>query len=1401
MIERFNMVYNYSRNNMEESTIWKIIDLYFQDNPQALVKHHIESFNQFYDTQLIQLFKDMNPIKLDVDYDTEIQDFRSKCSMYFGGKDGSRVYFGKPVIHDSKDNAHFMYTNECRLRNMTYAITIHYDVEIEYTRILRENDVPTPLDNNGYAIYDYLDAKETSENGQPLKNNYTPSEMASMRENTQIQSNKQDVKMLLEKIFLGRFPIMVQSNLCPMYNLPRDMRYALGECKNDIGGYFIIDGKEKTVIPQEEFGDNMLNVYKDNGDKYLFSADLKSVSENVSKPVRQLSLRIIASTPTIKRESIGVFIANAGDQPIPLFIVFRALGILPDEEIISFCTLQDARYTNPLFATYFDNCVHDAASIITQYDAVSFISLLVKGRSITRTMRILADYFIPHVGETNYLEKAYYLGYMTNRLLSVATGLEPSTDLDSYKYKRLALIGPLMKNLFTEYYKLQQRDIKKFFEHRYEFGKDTYSDLSSMIYRKFDEAFSIRTVEEGFRKAFKGNWVASPHTKKLGIVQDLNRLSHNGMISHLRKTNLPMDSSVKLVPPRVLHGSQWGIVDPIDTPDGGNIGLHKHLSIMTHVSTFISREPMIKWLEKNTIMKRLAKTLPSSLHRLSKVFVNGFWVGCVADPITLVNKIKLHRRQGLIPITISAMFDISRNTIIICCDGGRLCRPIFYSDNDGKFIFQKKSDFDQIKKSMLSTDETQQWYKLISGFQKKEIANFNPFQGNFYSWEELYKTPIENIQKLKSLLEYVDTQETEGSLIAMNFDEVASEKSRHTHCEIHPSTTYGVMCNLINYLEHNPASRNSFSCGQSKQACSLYSTNYQLRMDKTAVVLNNGQIPLVKSRYLQYINQEENPYGENAIVAIMCYTGYNVEDAVLINEGALQRGLFRTTYYTTYEAHEEKEIKNDIVMNEKVFGKIHDLQEVDGVKPDYDYSHLNQDGIINENVEIHDKIILIGQTALVDSATGKRKDMSKTTKKGQLGIVDKSFMTEGDEGQRIAKIRIREERIPTFGDKFASRAGQKGTVGMVIPESNMPFTKDGIRPDMIINPHALPSRMTIGQMIECIVGKACAMEGTAGECTAFYNRENKLGMFGELLTKHKFHSNGDEILYDGMSGKQLEASIFIGPTYYMRLKHMVKDKINHRATGPLTKMTRQPVSGRANDGGLRIGEMERDAVISHGMAHFLQESMMERADAYKVAVCNKTGMLAIYNPKKDILISPSADGPIQYNGSLENGGNLEVKQITKHGRSFSIVHVPYCFKLLIQELQGMNVQLRIITDDNINQFESMKFSKNLSLQMNEKDATIESVIDNIQTKMKDTEEKKSILEKSIEEEYKKSRFPSLTPETEEVDIQKLMERDVNVPQTAFNIQDYMPKHIESDIQEGPLTSNTPDGPPPENNFN
>jgi DNA-directed RNA polymerase II subunit RPB2 len=1306
---------------MDNQIIWKLIDKFFGDNPQCLVRHQIDSYDDFFKKGIFQMFKEKNEITIQTRFDNALNEYRSKATLYFGGKDGTRIYFGKPIIYDD-NNTHYMFPNEARLRNMTYGITVHYDVEVEIIDILDENEPPTII-----GLPDIIEDVE-QEGGVPGRRRgtkripveLTATEAAMIKEATKssmISKNTQKQTVMLEKILLGRFPIMVQSHHCVLSGLPREVRHTMGECLNDIGGYFIIDGKEKTVVAQEAFGDNMLYVHKVDDDTVLYSAEIKSVSENLSKPVRTLSVKLLKPTKKYTMMNIVVNIPNVR-KPVPLFIVFRALGIISDKHIITMILLNLEKYEAMM--DLFSPSVHDAGGIMTQRLALTYIATLTKGKTIPHALEILSDYFLPHVGEMNFIQKAYYLGYMVFKLISVYKGIENEPDRDSLKYKRVELVGTLMKDLFREYFIIQQHSISLAFERKVLYNQNIYADnLYKLIIQNYKTIFNDRIVESGFKKAFKGNWGAHSHTKRIGVLQDLNRLSFNSALSHLRKTNLPLDPSVKIVGPRVLHSTHWGFFDPIDTPDGGNIGLHKQLSISTYVSQPYPREQLIQWLREKVSLKLLEECNITTLSELTKVFINGYWAGIIEDPIQSIQKIKLFRRNGLIPIYTSITFDYKQNTIFIYTDGGRICRPVFYIDDETEqpsFIGEKVVEY--LEKDDLT------WEQIISGFNHKKNKSFNPNDNKFYELTELYDNinvesnpaKLKRFIEGKAIVDYIDTNETEGTLIALNQEDFTNNKNmKYTHLEIHESFIFGMLCNMINFPENNPAVRNSFSCGQSKQAVSLYHTNHQMRMDKTAVVLSYGQTPLVKSRYLEYINHEENPYGENAIVAVMCYTGYNVEDAILVNEASLKRGLFRTTYYSTYETHEEKN-KTSEYTNTKSFTNIENESTVIGTKPGYDYSKLDKYGIILENTEINDKTVLIGLTSSVSTVQNVKTDISKTPKKGQLGIVDKTFITEGEEGTRIAKVRVREVRIPSMGDKMASRAGQKGTIGLIIPEKDMPFSSSGIRPDLIINPHAIPSRMTIGQFVETITGKACSIYGGFGDCTAYNNKGSKIGVFGNLLSKVGYHSSGNEILYNGMTGEQLEVEIFMGPNYYMRLKHMVKDKINYRARGPNTALTRQPVSGRANDGGLRIGEMERDSVISHGASEFLRESMMERGDNYKMAICNITGAIAIYNPYKNIFMSPMADGPINFI-STNNIDELRIDNVSKFGRSFSIVNVPYSLKLFIQELQTINIQMRIITDDNIEQFDNMAYSKNINLLLSNSSITPTDVINQIKQQL------------------------------------------------------------------------------------
>ncbi len=1233
-------------NNIHTNISWNIIDSMFKENPNIFVEHHISSYNTFFSSKIRNIFNDNNPSILYKQFNNKLNDYNLKCHMYFGGKDNSKIYYGKPVIYDDNEYSHLLFPNEARLKNKTYGFNIYYDIDVIF------------------QIYNLE------------KNVYETEELT------------------LYKICLGKFPIMLKSNLCLLNKLSPTASFNLGECINDKGGYFIIDGKEKVIVCQEQFANNTIYIKDKYSDVYSHNVEIRSVSEDSSKPIRVTSVKIVSPNDKYSNNQIVVSIPNVR-KPIPLFIVFRALGILSDKRIIQYILLNLEKYND--YLDLFIPSIHDANTIFTQDTALKYISTFTKHKTIPSTMNILINYFLPHIGEYQFHQKALFLGYMTFKLLKVFKNIDKPTDRDSFKYKRIETTGSLIYNLFREYYQSMLHIIVKRFDNEYYYKNNSkiYDDENfvNLIKNNYKTFFSEDgfTVQNGFMKAFKGQWGSKEYTTKEGIVQDLNRLSYNSALSHCRKLNLPLSSTAKVVAPRLLHASQWGFIDPVDTPDGGHIGLHKHLAISTRISDSTPLIDMVNWVVNNTNVILLTKCSLLLCDDETKIFINGSWICMSKDPYDLLNKFNIYKRNGLIPLLSTISFNIKDNLIEIFCDSGRLTRPIFYMNNNLPSYFKILDKINQNKFT---------WKDLISGFIKKNYDNIN--YTNIYDIDSLYKDTVtfEHLNKYQGVIDFIDSAVMNNSLININDFE---DLSKYTHIEIHPSLLLGVMGNQIIYPNQNPLSRDLFSCGQSKQAVSLYSSNYQFRTDKMGVVLNYGQIPIIKSKYLSYINNLQHPYGENVIVAIMSYNGYNVEDSILFNKASIDRGLFRTTYFTTYEDYENSSNTKSESLKEKesktIFANVNNYSDVLNMLTNYEYHHLDENGIIKENTVIHDKVVIIGKISQFDNLNF---DQSIKTKKGQLGLVDKVFISENEQGHRLAKVKIREERIPAIGDKFCSRCGQKGTIGLIIPEENMPFSSNGLKPDIIINPHAIPSRMTIGQLIETIVGKACLFNGRFANCTAF--EDPLLNEYSNILTQNDFHSKGEEILYDGLSGNQIHTNIFIGPTYYMRLKHMVKDKINHRASGPRNNLTRQTVQGRANDGGLRIGEMERDAIICHGMTSFLKNSLIDRGDKFYMAICNNSGTIAIYNKIKNILFSPYVDGPIKFdnidlfinkndkdtkldenNSPLENMNDLnKISYTTKFGKEFSIVQIPFCFKLLMQELLTMNIQMRLITSDNIN---------------------------------------------------------------------------------------------------------------------
>jgi len=652
------------------------------------------------------------------------------------------------------------------------------------------------------------------------------------------------------------------------------------------------------------------------------------------------------------------------------------------------------------------------------------------------------------------------------------------------------------------------------------------------------------------------------------------------------------------------------MVCPAETPEGQACGLVKNLALMAYISVGSYSAPVMEFLEEWGLEDQ------SEYHSApdaTKVFVNGVWMGIHREAPYLHENLLNMRRGGQLKHEVSIVRDIREKELRLFTDAGRICRPLFIVNKEEQTLKLKKSDLKRLE-------------DISDG-------NLAPAEG-FTAWEELLKAGI---------VEYVDAEEEETILIAMTaedlenartvsgkeelvrsraahtlegFDPAARVKSSnwartYTHMEIHPSMILGVCASIIPFPDHNQVScftveiycilmlgqspRNTYQSAMGKQAMGIYLTNYQLRMDTMANILYYPQKPLATTRSMEYLKFSELPAGQNAIVAILCYSGYNQEDSVIMNQSSIDRGLFRSLYYRAYTDTE----KNVGMQKVETFEKP-DRNETLRMKHGSSdrYAKLDIDGLISPATNVNGDDIIIGKTAPIPpeseelgqrSQLHQKRDVSTPLKSTEQGVVDQVMITTNGEGLKFVKIRVRSTRVPQIGDKFASRHGQKGTIGITYRQEDMPFTAEGITPDIIINPHAIPSRMTIGHLVECLLSKLSTLTGSEGDATPF--TDLTVESVSKLLREKGYQSRGLEEMYHGHTGRKLQAQVYFGPTYYQRLKHMVDDKIHARARGPLQILTRQPVEGRSRDGGLRFGEMERDCMISHGIAGFLKERM------------------------------------------------------------------------------------------------------------------------------------------------------------------------------------------------------------------
>ena len=1166
---------------------WTIIETYFKgQHLDRLIRHQLESYNNFVSCQIQKTIEMFNPVRIasEQDYDAKSGKYSLEIYVTF---ENFHIY--RPQIHENNGATKLMFPQEARLRNFTYASAMTIDMNLKF------------MVRNGPNL----------ENIQTFYKN-------------------------LPKIHIGKLPIMLKSNICVLNQYKHVDNSHTGECKFDAGGYFIINGSEKTVLGQERAAENRVycfNVSKNNT-KYTWMAEVKSVPDFKCISPKQINMMISS-----KNNGFGCPLylqLPRVKQPLPLFIVFRALGVLSDKDICEHILLDIEDEKNKELLKALQASIIESNTCMTKEDAIKYITSYVMFTPINMdketgirkkaefTADILSNDLFPHC--TTVEQKIYFLGYTANMLLKTSFDLIKQDDRDSYLNKRVDLTGVLLNNLFRNYFNKLVKDMEKQVVKEINTGSwrstDDYLNIINMtnIYK----IIKSTTIENGIKRALSTGDFGIKHvnnSNKVGVAQVLNRLTYVSSLSHARRISTPVDKSGKLIPPRKLHNTSWGYLCCAETPEGQSVGVVKNLSYMTHVTIHSNSGPLYDYVLPSIIP--VQNLTAREMYEKTKVFINGAWVGISENPVELYQMLKEKKYMGIINVYTSIVFDYKFNEIRVCNDAGRLTRPLLrVRDNN---ILIKKRVIDDIKSGKVG-------------------------------WNDL----ITNCSIGESIIEYIDPEEQSWSMIAMKPTDLIDsgnekEMFKHTHCEIHPSTIFGVLASCIPFPEHNQSPRNTYQCAQAKQAMGVYVTNFDNRMDKTAYVLNTPARPLVDTRIMDMIKINKIPSGFNVVVAIMTHTGYNQEDSLLFNKGSIDRGLFQATIYHTEKDEDKQKINGDEEIRCKP-----DPTKTKGMKF-ANYQKVNNRGVIPENTLVENRDVIISKVVPIKENRNdhtkliKYEDQSRIYRTDEETYIDKNYIDRNGDGYNFAKVRLRTVRKPVIGDKFSSRSGQKGTIGNIIPEEDMPFTASGIRPDIILNPHAIPSRMTIAHLKETIMTKVLVQLGLFGDGTSF--GELEIHTICEELLRLGYESRGNELLYNGLTGEQHECSIFMGPIFYQRLKHMVNDKQHSRSIGPMVNLTRQPAEGRSRDGGLRFGEMERDAMISHGASRFTKGRMYDASDKYHVYSCNKCGMIATYNDEMHIHICRTCE----------------------NRTDFSYVEIPYACKLLFQELMTMNIAPRIMT--------------------------------------------------------------------------------------------------------------------------
>jgi len=999
------------------------------------------------------------------------------------------------------------------------------------------------------------------------------------------------------KVKIGEFPIMVKSRLCRLYNLSPEESVKLGEDPRDPGGYFIINGSEKVIVGLEDFASNRIFTERKRIGSSVFYTS-RVFSSTVGYRTR-VEIRFNQQNQLLK-----VYFPGVGED-VPFVILMRALGREVDKDI-AYAVSHHSEVQDHLMKSF-----EDAVEISTVEEALDYIG----GRTaygqpkeirIRRAEYLLDRVLLPHLGTNpeDRLKKTDFLGKMAERCIAARLGWRRSDDKDHYKNKRLRFAGPLIAEMFRQAFRRMVRDL------RYQIER---SDLRRTApSRSVSHLVSTRLITDMLSHAIAtGNW----GRRLVGVSQLLERTNYLSTISHLRRIQSTLSRSQANFEARDLHPTQWGRIDPAESPEGSNCGLVKNVCLLAQISVTADVQEIQKTLESLGVLPadQADENMRTSW---AEVYVSGVLVGYHNEGKSLVKELTRLRRRGRLSSQVNMGVythdygGVQKIEVIVNADPGRPRRPLVVVED---------------------------------GTPRLRPEHIRKLKAGELTFDDLVDIGV---------IEYLDAEEEEMSLIAPDLNSVTVDT---THLEMSPLVIFGAVTSIIPFAEHNQSPRNTYEGAMAKQALGYPTASLPYNFSTTSHYLIYPQVPLVTTDTSAVVGLERNPIGQNFVVAILS-DPYDMEDALVLNKASVERGLARSASYFVYEAEARL-----YAMGER--DRIQKPEEgVRGFRGIESYSLLDEDGTVGVETKVAGGDVIVGRTSPprfleerveIWGQASYRRDTSLVVKPSHSGHIDSIILTEDTEQNRIIKVRIRDTRIPEVGDKFASRAGQKGVVGAIVPQEDMPFTASGLVPDALINPHAIPSRMTIGHFLEAIFGKAAAISGRQRKGDAFVHEDqNKIF---DILKSYGLQPYGEERMINGTTGLPMKAKVFIGPTYYQRLHHMVKDKIHARARGQITLLTHQPTEGRARGGGLRFGEMERDCLVGHGASRLLQDRLLEESDKTTVYVCENCGTVGYYDSKQRKYVCRMCGKDV----------------------NISAVSTSYAFKLLLQEITSLGIYPRI----------------------------------------------------------------------------------------------------------------------------